>query len=120
MLTALLGSSAIAKDHVWADPASITAYSLSISALVGSHQLESATNLVRFDGAGGVHKATAVLSAGFIPTGISGLALFNGPGRLLTRVAPFTTSDWIVESKDHLVADGGSTFAILHQLQKKH
>ena len=119
LLTRVTTSDASSKEHGWPDEATINHYIISISSLVGTHELEGNSQLTQVSG-GGVLTAKVTLADGFVPTGVSGISIYQGVGRLLTRVAPFSASQYFAESKDHLVTDSsGHLFVLLHSLRQK-
>jgi hypothetical protein len=121
LLTTLLAGSAASKDHVWSDPASITAYSLYIDTQVGSHPLTAFISNGGTSSDGGVQRAKVFKNPAYVATGIGALTSHNetAGGRLLTRIAPQSPGEFWVESKDHMVPDGGSTIALLYQIQAR-
>jgi hypothetical protein len=119
MLTRVTYGDAAGKEHGWPDPSTITHYVISIAPLVGTHQLEGGGDLTQVSGSGGVLTAQATITSGYVPTGVSGFSIFNGAGRILTRVAPISASQFVAQSKDHLVADGGQLFVIISSLRQK-
>jgi len=114
------------KDHEWADPASITQYRLGISEQIanfGTLQNDLFVNGASDIGTGAL-EARVSRPSGFVPTGVGGYDNANGvfvtPGRLLTRLAPFTENLNIAAaaSKDHLFEDLGSVHVHLFVLRK--
>jgi hypothetical protein len=123
MLTLSFPWVARGKDHEVADPATITLYRIGISKVIaGFGELEQLYKLTNNAGSTGVVEAEATLDSGFVPVGFSGFSAFNGAGRMLTRMGPAdvnTVTRFIAASKDHVVADGGTTFMLLSQLRRK-
>jgi hypothetical protein len=111
------------KDHLTADPATITTYCIGIDTMipgVGGLVVEQVTASATVPGGVGTASNNVTNSPRSAPACYGGQATWNGTkGRLLFRMSPgdpdirsFTTS-----SKDHLEGDSGTTTAWLTEVR---
>jgi hypothetical protein len=100
-------------QHIQADSLKLTLKLTSIAPSIAGINLQGfdASNAV--SSSSGLGEARVTIGR-FAPTAIGAWATFNGAGRHLVRVSPdFEDSrprDFLVQSKDHMQADGGTTF----------
>jgi hypothetical protein len=106
---------ASSKDHVWGDPATVTAFAI-------GYKNDPIPNLgtldIRTRSGNGTYVDTGVavspkdIEGHCLVTSIGGKSEYNGPGRLLFKMAP---TDWAntrqiqASSKDHLQVSSGNT-----------
>lgn len=110
-----------AKDHKYADVATITAYAIGIKTTIpnfGSFTMDlgESSNYV----SSGYAEQSRALITGYVPACMGGHATWNGQGRLLTKMAPSTdgSNNALAGTKDHLYADGGFTYVNFIQFKK--
>jgi hypothetical protein len=100
-------------EHIQADSLRLTMRLTSIAASVGGIDLNGFDQSQAITANSGLGEAR-VTTGTFAPTAIGAWSTFNGPGRFLVKVSPEFDDrrprDFVVQSKDHLQADGGTTF----------
>jgi hypothetical protein len=125
LLTQCMREKASGKDHIWSDPATIAHYRLGIAAQIpGFGTLETDLAVEAYSDINtGLIEVPRTIPSGWVPTGIAGNAgddgLF-GPGRMLTRMAPFATSvsSAVVGGRDIINAARGTITLHLFVLRK--
>lgn len=111
------------KDHLIADPATITAYAIGIKSEYipnfGYIEIQSMNDSAyQSAGFGSIgHNVTS----GWVLSCVGGKATWNGVGRMLTRIAPvpFHGTEILATSKDHGIVDDGYTYVYYRQIRKR-
>jgi hypothetical protein len=122
LLTFLMGGTGISKDHLFADPATITSYRILMSPFVSFGELELGLESDNVNTTSGVLQAHVTLPSGVVPVGLMAASIYNGPGRMLSRLSPASALDmthFVAESRDHLAADGGTLIFAVNTLRLK-
>jgi hypothetical protein len=113
---------ASSSQHIQADSLKITTRLTSIAPSIAGIDLEAVDSANAISSSSGLTEAR-VTTPQIAPTGIGSWATFNGQGRFLVKVMPdFDDAhprDFVVQSKDHLQADGGTTFINVVGLRQK-
>jgi hypothetical protein len=118
-----------AKDHLFDDPASITAYSITMSEEIPGFgrlfvQIEESNPIPVFEGGPGSTRLE--LEPGMVLTGLGADAhAFDppqGPGRMLVRMGPASHASsnrtMIFEDKDHVELSAGGLEGLIHWMGK--
>ena len=98
------------KDHIHPQALDTSGFATSIASSVGGIDLVGVESGTAVSVNSGVAEAK-VAAPRMALTGIGAWASYNGPGRMLFKIAPSLDGQHIVvQSKDHLHSDGGTTW----------